>query len=1285
MASNASQITEIMEELVFQKTMLASIDDTVADRDDAEEEIRGEIRKLEKRLKELKRGTSGRHPASQLSLAASPNSPLKNASQASSSAAMEGYQRPEGHPQSTADSMASTPNSADLELLSPSRMNLPTRKRTHSTHIDGGLAPGNGDSKSRRTTPSPYMTSPSTPAISISSGDDEMDELDNFLTQRQKAEEDRRVQEKLDEEFARTLQNEPAVFQSMAPPPSSARNAFSRMSGVRPSLSATSSSSQTPQLGPSSARKLPWGLPSQSSNAVKPEPHSMHSRVKPESSSMAQQMPGSFQEDSSDANDSDIEIIPASAFRDNGRHQNYSRPGFLSEYQIPGQAQGNDALHTAMYGSASIPDWASSVSASQNSPYTSSMNSAGPSGMGMGMGMNVYGGGILPNSSSLVNGGPSNPFGTLNSLNNIGMYPGYSVNGLPPGPGFANPSNNVPDSMMANSYVYTSETQPLESFADIIQRTGSSFENTTGYNNPYSFNEQMQEQANYIINDPRKTNDEIKELLENIRPDLDLPAENREGTPEGMTYGLYEHQKLALTWLKSMEDGSNKGGILADDMGLGKTISALALILSRPSDNPARKTTLIVGPVALVRQWQKEIRTKIKSSHRLSALLLHGAPASAKHWDTIQTYDVVLTTYGTLGAEFKRLEKYMAEQRRTGITDLDSGAMKKLFPILGPRSIFYRIFLDEAQCIKNKNTIAARGACSVKATFRFCLTGTPMMNNVGELYSLIHFLRIKPYNEWNRFNNEFGMLTKGHATKRDVSHAMKRLQAVIRAILLRRTKTSKIDGKPIITLPPKSEEIQHVVFDEDELAFYKALETKTQIQFNKFVKAGTVGKNYSNVLVLLLRLRQCCCHPHLITDFEEAPPAGVDISAETMLELARNLQPEVVARLIAANGAFECPVCYDAIENPSIVIPCGHDTCAECLSKISDQAQVNNMANGEEARAEAKCPTCRGKVQLNKIIDYSSFKKVHDPDPNAVDEEAVANESSDDSDSESDSGSETESGDDANSDGDLRDFIVPDNVSDIDNENDPIEDDDEVAPAPRNAKSKHGKTKGKSKEKKTRKKDKGKKKEKKEHVSLAVLKKEASKSAKGRRKYMKFLDERWQDSAKITKCVELLDQFQQEGEKTIVFSQFVSLLDLLQVQISRKNWKCERYDGSMSADARNSAIETFTDKADSRIMLISLKAGNAGLNLTAASRVIILDPFWNPYIEMQAIDRAYRIGQQRSVQVHRILVEGTVEDRIVELQEQKRKLVDAALDEGANKSLGRLDVRQLAYLFGVGS
>lgn len=96
-----------------------------------------------------------------------------------------------------------------------------------------------------------------------------------------------------------------------------------------------------------------------------------------------------------------------------------------------------------------------------------------------------------------------------------------------------------------------------------------------------------------------------------------------------------------------------------------------------------------------------------------------------------------------------------------------------------------------------------------------------------------------------------------------------------------------------------------------------------------------------------------------------------------------------------------------------------------------------------------------------------------------------------------------------------------------------------------------------------------------------------------------------------------------------------------------------------------------------------MKAGNAGLNLIAASQVIILDPFWNPYVEEQAIDRAHRIGQQKPVQVHRILVPNTVEDRILALQEKKRELIEAALDEKARKSISRLGVAELGFLFDV--
>lgn len=361
------------------------------------------------------------------------------------------------------------------------------------------------------------------------------------------------------------------------------------------------------------------------------------------------------------------------------------------------------------------------------------------------------------------------------------------------------------------------------------------------------------------------------------------------------------------------------------------------------------------------------------------------------------------------------------------------------------------------------------------------------------------------------------------------------------------------------------------------------------------------------------------------------------------------------------------------------------------MTKITDQANQQHVADGDEGAGTFKCPSCRAKIEKNKIIDYTTFKKVHMKDPAAADIEETASMASDsDDDSSDESESETESGDDVNGNGDLRDFVVPDEIEDEEEENDSAdwlpgkkEESGSVARAPKKKKSK---SKGKEKEDRGKTKRKGEKPERKQgrqHVSIAMLKKEASKSAKGRARYMRYLRKHWQPSAKVNKCVELVEQFQNDGQKTIIFSQFVSLLDLLQVPISEKGWKCERYDGSMNADARNDAINRFTDDPNTKIMLISLKAGNSGLNLVAASRVIILDPFWNPFIEMQAVDRAHRIGQQRPVEVHRILIQNTVEDRIIELQERKKQLVDEALNEGASKSLGRLGVRELAFLFGV--
>ncbi|KAL4808216.1 SNF2 family N-terminal domain-containing protein [Aspergillus unguis] len=737
--------------------------------------------------------------------------------------------------------------------------------------------------------------------------------------------------------------------------------------------------------------------------------------------------------------------------------------------------------------------------------------------------------------------------------------------------------------------------------------------------------------------DPQQLTQDIKQLLETIRPDTDISKEDREGTPEALKYNLLEHQKLGLAWMKSKEECDQKGGILADDMGLGKTIQAISLMVSRPPTDPERKTTLIVAPVALMKQWRREIERMLRPGHHLQVYVLHGEKRAASFRE-LKKYDVVLTTFGMLASELKRLENY-EELLKSGAEEptLADKHLKTL-PCLGPTSKWYRVILDEAQCIKNRLSRAALACCRLNATHRWCMSGTPMMNNVLELHSLLKFLRNRPYGSLDTFNRDFGRPLKSNSQQLQ-SKAMSQLRILLKAVLLRRTKDSKIDGKPILDLPRRISEKVHAAFSEDELELYKSLETQTQLQFNRYLEAGTVGRNYSNILVLLLRLRQACCHPHLLKDFSvklNEASEGVDFIAN-----AKAFAQEVVIRL-KDNENLECPICIDAVENPVIFFPCGHGTCIECFSRISDPAIL--LQQGIDGAMSVKCPNCRGVVDPKKITDHASFKKVHYPDAS---EDVAGLEVSRSTVEENDDDDDDDS-DDSDEGGTLSDFIVKDNG-------------EGSTPARRYKK------KGKGKPKKT----------------LAELKKEASKNKASKRRYLRRLEKTWITSAKIEKTLEIVRDVQQrqENEKTIIFSQFTSLLDLLEVPISREGYGYRRYDGSMRPADRDAAVMDFTDNPDCRVMLVSLKAGNSGLNLVAANHVIIFDPFWNPYVEEQAIDRAYRFGQMREVHVHRVLVPETVEDRIIELQDKKRALIDGALDENASKNIARLSTRELGYLF----
>jgi SNF2 family DNA or RNA helicase len=150
--------------------------------------------------------------------------------------------------------------------------------------------------------------------------------------------------------------------------------------------------------------------------------------------------------------------------------------------------------------------------------------------------------------------------------------------------------------------------------------------------------------------------------------------------------------------------------------------------------------------------------------------------------------------------------------------------------------------------------------------------------------------------------------------------------------------------------------------------------------------------------------------------------------------------------------------------------------------------------------------------------------------------------------------------------------------------------------------------------------------------------------------------------------------------KALVFSQFLGMLALIRAKLDELGVKYEYFDGSTSAPDREKAIQSFQRNDEVRVFLISLKAGGVGLNLTAADYVYIVDPWWNPAVEQQAIDRTHRIGQTKNIFAYRMICKDTIEDKIIQLQEKKRALAKDIISDDATfvKTLSREDVE---YLF----
>lgn len=175
-----------------------------------------------------------------------------------------------------------------------------------------------------------------------------------------------------------------------------------------------------------------------------------------------------------------------------------------------------------------------------------------------------------------------------------------------------------------------------------------------------------------------------------------------------------------------------------------------------------------------------------------------------------------------------------------------------------------------------------------------------------------------------------------------------------------------------------------------------------------------------------------------------------------------------------------------------------------------------------------------------------------------------------------------------------------------------------------------------------------------------------------------FVNDYGESTGKLDALLDMLSELRAEGRRVLVFSQFTTMLDIIEKEIRSKNIAYSRLDGGTPQKQRSKIIDDYNE-GQATVFLISLKAGGTGLNLTAADTVIHCDPWWNPSVEEQASARVYRIGQKNCVQIIYLIAKGTIEEKINDVKQRKKDLIDKLIEPG-EELLANLSTQELRQL-----
>ncbi|MBK5009280.1 DEAD/DEAH box helicase [Pseudomonas sp. S60] len=314
----------------------------------------------------------------------------------------------------------------------------------------------------------------------------------------------------------------------------------------------------------------------------------------------------------------------------------------------------------------------------------------------------------------------------------------------------------------------------------------------------------------------------VRDLGRRLRDarDLQVPP------PTGLQASLRPYQQQGLNWLQALRE-MGTGGILGDDMGLGKTLQALAHLLLEKEAGRLGSPALVVMPTSLVPNWLDEAQ---RFAPELRVLALQG-PSRNKHFANLHEYDLVLTTYALVPRDLG----YLQDQP------------------------WHVLILDEAQNIKSSTSKAAQAVCELKANQRVCLTGTPMENNLGELWSIFHFLMPGWLGDLKRFNQDYRNPIERQGDSERLAHLVTR----IRPFLLRRTKE-----QVATELPAKTEMVHWVELSDAQRDTYEAVRVAMDKKVRDEIARSGAARSQIVILDALLKLRQVCCDLRLVKGVE---------------------------------------------------------------------------------------------------------------------------------------------------------------------------------------------------------------------------------------------------------------------------------------------------------------------------------------------------------------------------------------------------------------------------------